>query len=287
MKQKLTAAEEAQIPIWRDRWFDIGSCTEPADRPRAERAITGMYKEAGETEPRFVWCRGPAEAVTVLSWTRKSVTGECFPGQVYAYWICLYKYCEDVLKHKYAAKDSRRLNLWSELVQSADVWFPYRGLCVACDRPKTVKFNDRPIEQRALHCEDGPALEYRDGWKVFSWNGTTIPGDWIVNKDKVDAKLALTWENIEQRRALCEILGWKRVLEQLKCKVIDKDPDPEVGTLLEAPLPTGKARFLRAHCPTGRDFVLSVPMEMKSARQANAWSYGLDVDAHRKLEFRT
>jgi hypothetical protein len=49
---------------------------------------------------------------------------------------------------------------------------------------------------------------------------------------------------------------------------------PHIGTLLEADLPdAGKARFLRVRCGTAREFVLSVPVEMKTAKEANAWTY--------------
>ena len=99
--------------------------------------------------------------------------------------------------------------------------------------------------------------------------------------------MALKWENIEQRRAACEILGWSKILSALNAKVIHKDPDPSIGTLLEAELPdSGVERFLQVRCGTGRDFVIPVPNEIQTARQGNAWTYGIEPD-QLKPEVRT
>jgi hypothetical protein len=69
--------------------------------------------------------------------------------------------------------------------------------------------------------------------------------------------------------------------------VIDQHSSEEIGTLLEVNLPdSGKERFLRVRCGTGRVFCLPVPREMKTALQSNAWTYGLDPSEF-TLEVRT
>ena len=74
------------------------------------------------------------------------------------------------------------------------------------------------------------------------------------------------------------MVKWVNILKELDAKVIDEDGDPEIGTLLEADIPdSGKERFLQVRCGTGRDFVLPVPKTMRTAIEANAWTYGLDV----------
>jgi hypothetical protein len=101
--------------------------------------------------------------------------------------------------------------------------------------------------------------------------------------------MALTWENMEQRRAACEILGWNNILKTLKAKVIDEDEDKMVGTLLSVNLPgLGKEQFLRVLCGTGREFAIPVPPTVKTALEANAWSYDMPLDAFgRGPEVRT
>jgi hypothetical protein len=107
-------------------------------------------------------------------------------------------------------------------------------------------------------------------------------GDWLT------AKTAITWPNIEQRRAACEIIGWAKILKELDAKVINKDDDPMIGTLLEVDLPdSGKERFIHVLCGTGREFAIPVPRDCgNTALAANAWTYGLDAESF-KPEGRT
>jgi len=121
---------------------------------------------------------------------------------------------------------------------------------------------------------------------LYHWHGVSIPAEWVTGKPP-SATEALTWANVEQRRAAAEIVGWATILDQLKAKVIDKDPDPQIGTLLEVDLPdAGKERFLSIVCGTGRRFALPMPREIKTARAGNAWSYGLSPEELRP-EVRT
>jgi len=155
--------------------------------------------------------------------------------------------------------------------------------CIVSDRPTVLRID----EQRRPHCVDGPSHVWRDGFRLYHWHGVRVPAQWIEAKGTVDPHLVLTWRGIEQRRALAEILGWKRVLEVLSPTIIDADEDASVGVLLEVDLPDApKSRFLKVLCGTGREFVLPVPAEMKTALQANAWTYGIDPIDLRRLEAR-
>jgi hypothetical protein len=141
--------------------------------------------------------------------------------------------------------------------------------------------------QNRPHCETGPFCRWPDGRELYYWHGTRVPKEWIIDKASIDPRLALTWENVEQRRCLAEILGWTKVLEQLDARTIDRDVDPQIGTLLEVDLPgSGRERFLKVECGTRRVFALPVPPEMTTALEANAWTYALDAK-DLKLEVRT
>lgn len=138
-----------------------------------------------------------------------------------------------------------------------------------------------------LHHPSEAAFQFRDGFGLYRWHGTRVPRSWITAPDQLRRTVALTWPNIEQRRAAAEILGWKRVLEGLRPRTIDKHGDPTIGELLEASLPgAGRARFLKVRCGTGREFVLSVPLRMRTALEANAWTYHLEPNDY-QLEART
>jgi len=160
----------------------------------------------------------------------------------------------------------------------------YDEAAIVQDRPLHIKMDD----QNRLHCEDGPAILYADGFDVYSWHGVRVPEEWIKDKKSLTAKTAITWENTEQRRAACEILGWINVLKELNSRVIDEDADEQVGTLLEVEIPDiGTERFLKVTCGTGRQFAIPVPPDVETALAANAWTFNIEPDVLRMLEVRT
>ena len=175
-----------------------------------------------------------------------------------------------------------KLEINETLVKSCGWTWWHENVLAISDRPKSI---NRDAEGM-IHSESGASIEYRDGWALYHWHGVSIPKEWVTGSPPT-AKQALNWENIEQRRAACEILGWENILLELNAKVIDKDVDEEIGTLLEVDLPdSGKERFLQVKCGTGRVFALPVPPEMKTALEANSWTYELDKYTY-KPEIRT
>jgi hypothetical protein len=175
-----------------------------------------------------------------------------------------------------------RFSIDEDLIKSIGWTWWHENVLALSDRPKHI---NRDAEGR-LHCENGSSIEYRDGWALYHWHGVSIPKEWVTG-DKPKAKDALTWENIEQRRAACEIVGWATIMSELNAVTIDEDGDAEIGTLLEAEIPdSGKERFLQVRCGTGRVFILPVPRDMKTAIQANAWTWGLEPHQY-KPEIRT
>ena len=175
------------------------------------------------------------------------------------------------------------LNAWGAIAQSCCWWAPWEGICIISDRPRLVKFDD----QKRLHNENDMAVKFSDDWGVYVWHGVSVPETWITEKSKLTSSEVLKVSNVEQRRAGCEIIGWSKILKQLNAKTIQKDDDPQIGELLEVDLPgSGKEKFLKVECGTGRTFALPVPPDMKTALQANAWTYNLK-DFEYKPEIRT
>ena len=206
-----------------------------------------------------------------------------FGGQHWCAWEAFYLFGHEI-GVTYKAEDIALLLEWARQSQSIGWWAPWDGICFVSDRPRLVKFD----AEKRFHNETGKSVEYSDGWGVSSWHGVQVPDEWIVKKQDLTPKVALTWKNIEQRRAACEIIGWERILHELNAKTIDKDGDPEIGELVEVELPEiGKEKFLRVVCGTKRSFALPVPPNMKTALEANAWTFGLDKVTFVRPEVRT
>ena len=111
----------------------------------------------------------------------------------------------------------------------------------------------------------------------YYWHGQSIPDWWISEKGKLTPEIALRWDNVEQRRSACEILGWANVLEHpsLNPRIIDQDL-PHIGTLIEVDLPDAEGQwFLKYQCGTGRWFAESVnDKSFNTALLANAGGNG-------------
>ena len=170
----------------------------------------------------------------------------------------------------------------ADVCRSAGWYWPNRYFIMVCERPAFIK-----MEGGRLHCADGPCMDYGPTFQLFAWRGTAVPASWIMDRAVLTPKIALTWRNVEQRRAACEILGWHKILADLNATTIDID-DADIGTLVEVNLPdSGPERFLRVRCGTGREFALPVPREMRTALEAQSWTWGLTPKQFNRPEVRT
>ena len=165
------------------------------------------------------------------------------------------------------------------------VWF-FEGAAIMTDRPRIL----RRDENNRLHCETGPALEYRDGFAIYAWHGTRLPAEWVENRATIDPAEILKAPNVEQRSAGAAMLGWPRMVSKLNREIIDGDPDSDVGALIELTMPglLKPGRFLQAVCVRNGPIVEGVPRTsdidgrpIETAMQAQAWRVGLTPAEYR------
>lgn len=279
MIESLTPEQTAKFPYYVEKWTNIGRDTTPADRPRAEAAVRLIYEKANLKKPEIVWCESPMAMIK-----QYGPIDNCIWGAHEAGWLSFYDFFREEFGHTDPVFRLPQLDGLIELSKSAGWTMPYEGICYVSERHNILRFDDEGL----LHCEDGPSVGYPDGYAIYSWHGQTIPSEWITDREKLKAQTALTWPNIEQRRAACEILGWEEILRELKAVVIDEDPDPQIGTLVEVDIPDiGKEKFLRVLCATGRRFALPVPPTMMTALDAQADTWGLTRETFVRPEIRT
>jgi hypothetical protein len=283
---ELTPEQTAQFDKYAQKWIDIGMSTEPLDFESAKAAVIKAYEIAGLKPPtRFEVADSPNSAIDLIqkidpSQTRSDILNGMSYGCHDAAWLSFYDYFLEVC----GVEECRKLEGLFELAKSCGWLSMYDELVVFQHRPTSILLDD----EKRLHCEFAPAITYRDGYSVYAWHGVRIPGQWIEDKSSITPEIALHWENVEQRRAACEIIGWKNILDMLNAQVIDQDEDPMIGTLVEVDIPDiGREKFLRVLCGTGREFALPVPPEMETALQANAWTFGMDETEFFKPEVRT
>jgi len=79
------------------------------------------------------------------------------------------------------------------------------------------------------------------------------------------------------------------MLSALDYKVIDSDPDPSHGELIDLALPglPEPGRFLKAKCPRNGLICEGVPRNIKTVLAAQAWRVGLEPHEFSYPEIRT
>lgn len=303
---KLTKKQEDAMKPHADKWIQIGLSCEPANFEEAEKAIRKCYIFSNLKEPKYFFRVSSPMAFSIIAPTLLTFTdselaelpqaltldhpkiakevkrpsvidtikeewNKYIGGSLWSSWPAVESYYREVCGLELEGDLSQRGEAYSEIAKCIGWWYPADNFCVMCDRPEEIH-----MENRVLHSANGYAIKWRDGKGICVWRGTTIPESWMFDKTPSSREL-LTWANIEQRRAGCEIVGWAEILKELDAVTIDKDPDPLIGELLEVNLPdSGRERFLKVQCGTGRTFCIPVPPDMKTALQANLRTYRIE-----------
>jgi hypothetical protein len=274
---ELTESQKEQLPIYRDKWIEIGTNTDPIDEDRAREAIRLLYECGDQTPPSNVmFFESPKQIIDHLktlppfkSRSNSDLLQLFIYGQHDASWLTYYDYLKGVV---YEEDEGKLAGLIACAKQCG--WIvPLKDHCFVSAKLAHVRYN----ADGQIHAEKSPALEYPDGWGVAVFQGQQIPLKWLENPPS--ASEMLSWPNVDQRQAGCELLGWHNILEELDSVSIDKHENPEIGELLKVTMvdpedssETSEELFLRYRCPTQRTFAtLVTDSQAQTAQQAQNW----------------
>jgi hypothetical protein len=169
--------------------------------------------------------------------------------------------------------------LW-QTAKHASWILPHREVCWLSDRPLAMHQDARG----RLHRADGPAVTCRDGWSAYAWKGVLVPS-WIIERpDLVNVRTIGAAQDPQVRRCMIEIMTPERFIKEGGAYRIAQD---EAGILWRqrwrweawaavevingTPEPDG----------TLKHYFLQVPANMRSPREAVAWTYGLPEQRYR------
>ncbi|HEY9829506.1 MAG TPA: leucine-rich repeat domain-containing protein, partial [Stenomitos sp.] len=177
-----------------------------------------------------------------------------------------------VLDHK----EQEALRCLKQLFLSCGWIFPYEKVCVVCDRPRILCFDN----QERLHAEASPAIQYADGWSVYAYHGVRLPEKYgKVHPNQWQSQWLVSEENAELRRVLIQEIGYARLVEKLQA--IELDSWQEYTLIgIDFNADEEPIYLLKMTCPsTGYIHALRVPPDMKSAREAISWvNWGVDPE---------
>jgi hypothetical protein len=131
----------------------------------------------------------------------------CFWGQ-YEWWLAGYLVPHELGIVTYKPDDAAKLHQWAQLALSTGWWWPCKKLCIVSERPSEVHTEiwDASLGTVRLHNATGPAIQYRDGWKVHAWHGRLVPA-WVIEEPTADRIAAEP--DAEVRQCAIEVAGLK------------------------------------------------------------------------------
>ncbi|MCW6052730.1 hypothetical protein K4039_22305 [Lyngbya sp. CCAP 1446/10] len=162
--------------------------------------------------------------------------------------------------------------------------------CIVCSRPCQLSLDN----EYRLHAEGEPALEFPDGYKIYSYHGVTLPEKYgQIHPNLWQAQWLLAEKNAELRRVLIQGIGYARICSELQAIELDCwkeytllkidadidgfDPD-DFEDDDDAPKKED-IYLLKMICPsTGHIHVLRVPPDVTSAKEAIRW-VNWDIDS--------
>jgi len=167
--------------------------------------------------------------------------------------------------------------------------FAFENVCYVCSRPCQFRLDSK----YRLHAEAESALEFPDGYKLYSYHGVTLPEKYgKIHPANWRSQWFLEEDNTELRRVLIQGIGYARICEELEATEldcwqeytllrIDADIDGFDSDDFEGDRDAPKKEdiyLLKMTCPsTGFIHALRVPPDVTSAKEAIRW-VNWDID---------
>lgn len=168
------------------------------------------------------------------------------------------------------------LSQWLRLFNLAP-WFSFfENVCLVGMNPVEL-FLD---EQLRLNNRDGAAATFADGWKMWAIDGARVPRRLSEDPASLTVDDISNAQNANIRRIMIDLYGASRYLEDSGSRLISKD---EYGELYQQDLPDDEPLTMvrvknSTMEPDGtfRYYFLRVPPNMMTAKEAVAWTFGLE-----------
>ncbi len=167
--------------------------------------------------------------------------------------------------------------------------FAFENVCYVCSRPCQFRLDSK----YRFHAEAESALEFPDGYKLYSYHGVTLPEKYgKIHPANWRSQWFLEEDNAELRRVLIQGIGYARICEELEATELDcwqeytllrinADIDGFDSDDFEADRDAPKKEdiyLLKMTCPsTGFIHGLRVPPDVRSAKEAIRW-VNWDID---------
>lgn len=179
-----------------------------------------------------------------------------------------------------------------ELARNGFWMFPMKKVCFISDRPEFYRLNS----SNELHCPDGPAIQFTDGFKVWAIEGIALTEQIVMRPETLTGQQIIDENNVEIRRIMIERLGIEPFLKSVKAQQISVCSVNGRECLLyqykeqRDDEPVAALKVINATSePDGsyREYWLRVPPWMIDALEAVAWTFEMQPHEYRQLNFES
>ena len=230
-----------------------------------QQGIDFIYTLADLKAPEIAICSSPMD----MKEQAKLEKGDTFDPLGCGYdsgWTAFYDFFDRI---GISFDKDWNFNVWKDFVLNSGVFASllFENVAFVCVRPCLVKRN----ASGDLHCQDGPAIAWPDGYSEFALNGVWMEEKLVMTPaEKIDAKIILKETNAEVRREIVRKVGAEKICEKLGAKCLDRMGDYE---LLMLELGDGRSRpYLKMLNPSiGTYHIEGVHPNIRTCAQALAW----------------
>ena len=188
-----------------------------------QKGIYFLYELADLKKPEITICTSPLEMVDVAHLKK---------GEMYDYlgcgydsgWTSFYDFMQQI---GVVFDDEWNFDIWKDFITKSGVFATVlcENMAFVCIRPCKVKRNS----DGDLHCENGAAIAWRDGYEEYFLNGVAVDETIVKTPfDKLDSKIILIEKNAEVRREIVRKIGVERICQQLNAKTLDSSGNYEL-----------------------------------------------------------
>ena len=177
------------------------------------------------------------------------------------------------------AQTAALAGLW-QVAEHAAWMIPHERVCWLAEKPDAIAQDLRG----RLHAAKGPAVSYPDGWCAYAWKGVVVPA-WIVERpERITVRSIAVAHDPQVRRCMIDIMTPERFINEGGAYRVARD---ETGILWrqrwrwEAWAAVEVVNGTPEEDGARKRYFLQVPANMRSPREAVAWTYGLSEQQYR------
>jgi hypothetical protein len=223
MITQLTKEQEALFPEYVKRFTELGLSTDRITLDEATEIVNNLYEDRKLKVPKKIeLVDSPIAAIKLYAQYVGKKVKDCYSeisnfcwGAHEAGWVSFYAYMRDELK----VPGTEVLNAYEKTLKLGWSLF-YENLAIVSQKPTVLRRMNN-----VLHSTDKPAVEYADGYVLYRYKGLNMDNHTfaITNPESITVNIILKESNQEIKRALLEIYGYERFIEESGAKLIHSD----------------------------------------------------------------